>query len=157
VDVPSFAEIEGEFRRRISKIIYCTVATVDRAGRPRSRIMHPVWEGHICWMATQRGSFKGRHLARNPYVSLSYWDANQEQVYADCFAEWIDDAAEKLRVWDVFKSTPPPLGYDLASIFRQGPDAPNYGLLKLTPWRIELYSLRDMMAGKPNLVWRNEA
>jgi hypothetical protein len=68
----------------------------------------------------------------------------------------MDDQDEKLRVWDVFKSTPPPLGYDLASIFRAGPEAPNYGLLKLTPWRIELYSLPDMMAGRPNLVWRNK-
>jgi len=27
-------------------------------------------------------------------------------------------------------------------------------VLKLTPWRIELWSIGDMMAGKPPLVWR---
>ena len=37
------------------------------------------------------------------------------------------------------------------------PDSPAYGLLKLTPWRIELWSLPDMMKGVPNSVWRNGA
>ena len=156
MDVASFAEIEDELMRRISRIVWCTMATVDRRGRPRLRIMHPVWEGPICWMATQRGSFKGKHIARNPYVSLSYWDRDHQQVYADCRAEWVDDPAEKRRVWELYKSTPPPLGYDLESIFRGGLDDPSYGLLKLTPWRIELWSLPDMMSGIPNKVWRGQ-
>jgi general stress protein 26 len=156
-DVASFAEIEDELMARIRRIVWCTFATVDRQGRPRSRIMHPVWEPPVCWVATQRYSFKGKHIANNPYVSLSYWDAEQQQVYADCLAEWIDDPAEKARVWELYNSTPPPLGYDLALIFRQGLDDPTYGLLKLTPWRIELQALGDMMQGVPNKVWRGPA
>jgi hypothetical protein len=115
--------------------------------------MHPIWEGPVVWAATQRGSFKGKHIARTPYVSLSYWDPDQQQVYADCDAEWIDGVEEKLRVWELYKSTPPPVGYDLA-LFFGAPDDPRYGLLKLTPWRIELWSLPDMMKGVPNQVWR---
>jgi len=156
VDVSSFSDIQEELLARVRRIVWCTMTTVDRRGRPRSRIMHPAWEGPVCWVATQRQSFKGKHIARNPYVSLTYWDPQQLQVYADCRAEWVDDPPEKRRVWELYKSTPPPLGYDLGSIFRQGVDAPNYGLLKLTPWRIELWSLPDMMAGIPNKVWRNE-
>jgi hypothetical protein len=34
----------------------------------------------------------------------------------------------------LFAGTPPPLGYDLGL----SADNPDYGLLKLTPWRIEL-------------------
>jgi general stress protein 26 len=154
VDVASFAEIEGEFRARVERIVWCTMTTVDRRGRPRSRILHPIWEGPVCWAATQRHSFKGKHLARNPYVSLTYWDPQHQQVYADCRAAWEDGLQEKRRVWELYKATPPPLGYDLGMFFRQGPEDPNYGLLKLTPWRIELWSLADMMSGIPNQVWR---
>jgi len=25
-------------------IVYCSVASVDSAGRPRARVMHPIWE-----------------------------------------------------------------------------------------------------------------
>ena len=155
MDVTSFSDIQEELLARVRRIVWCTMTTVDRRGRPRSRILHPIWEGSICWAATYRGSFKGKHIARNPYVSLTYWDPQQQQVYADCRAEWDDGAAEKQRVWELYKSTPPPLGYDLGQFFRQGPDDPNYGLLKLTAWRIELWSLPDMMSGIPNKVWRN--
>jgi hypothetical protein len=39
-------------------------------------------------------------------------------------------------------------------IWRSGADDPEFGLLKLTPWRIEISSIYDMAAGKPALVWR---
>ena len=156
MDIASFAEIEEEFMKRVSRIVWCTVATVDRQGRPRSRILHPIWEGATGWIATGRHSLKEKHLARNPHISLAYWDQQHQQVYADCRAEWVDDPVEKRRVWELYKSTPPPLGYDLAAFFGS-PDGPNYGLLKLTPWRIELQALPDMMAGIPNKVWRNRA
>jgi general stress protein 26 len=157
VDVASFAEIADDLSARVRRIVWCTMTTVHRRGRPRSRILHPIWEGPVCWAATQRHSFKGKHVAHNPYVSLTYWDREQQQVYADCRAEWEDDPAEKWRVWELYASTPPPLGYDLGMFYREGLDDPNYGLLKMTPWRLELWSLPDMMSGIPNKVWRNPA
>ena len=154
MDVASFGEIDDEFRARTERIVWCSVATVDRQGRPRTRVLHPIWEGSAGYIATGRHSFKERHLAENPYVSLSYWDAEQKQVYADCKAEWEDSAEEKRRIWELYKSTPPPLGYDPGMIWQGGPEDPGYGLLKLTPWRIEVSSIYDMVAGKPPLVWR---
>ena len=152
--VASFAEIEEEFLRRVSRIVWCTVATVDAKGRPRTRILHPIWEGPTGWIATGRHSLKEKHLAKNPNVSLSYWDQEHQQIYVDARAEWIDDPAEKLRIWQLYKSTPPPLGYDPQIIWQAGPDDPGYGLLKLTPRRIELYALADLITGKPPQVWR---
>ena len=154
MDVTSFADIEAEFMARVSRIVWCTVATIDAQGRPRSRILHPLWEGATGWIATGRQSHKAKHIARNPYVSLSYWDPKHEQVYADCEAAWEDDAGEKHRLWKLYKSTPPPLGYDLAAYWPGGPDDPTLGMLKLTPWRIELSSLADLPAGRPPKVWR---
>ena len=151
--VAHFSEIEPEFMARIRRIVWCTVSTVDALGRPRSRILHPIWEGSTGWIATGRRSFKAKHIARNPYVSLSYWDPQQEQVYVDCRAQWEERTQEKRRIWQLFHSTPPPLGYDLAQFFG-APDDPNYGLLKLAPWRVELWSLQELVKGRPPQVWR---
>jgi hypothetical protein len=59
---------------------------------------------------------------------------------------------QKRRIWDLYKTTPPPLGYDPGMIWKGGPEDPTFGILKLTPWRIELFALRDMMGGGPQ-VW----
>jgi len=153
MDVASFDDIRDAFSARIERIVWATVTTVDTKGRPRSRLLHPVWDGPTGWIATGRHSFKAKHLERNPYVSVSYWDPQHEQVYADCRAEWADDLETKRRTWNLFKDTPPPLGYDPAMFWRS-PEDPEFGVLRLEPWRIELYSLADMAAQREPLVWR---
>ena len=40
----SLAEISQPFVDMAHSIVWCTVATVDRKGRPRSRVLHPIWE-----------------------------------------------------------------------------------------------------------------
>ncbi|GEM_PF-3482663 len=52
----------------------------------------------------------------------------------------------------MFKDAPPPLGYDPASTF-VSPDHENFGLLKLTPWRIDLVSFPAESMEKGTLVW----
>ncbi|MCH8007575.1 MAG: pyridoxamine 5'-phosphate oxidase family protein [Chloroflexi bacterium] len=154
MEVASFAEIEEEFTARVSRIVWCTVATVDRRGRPRTRILHPIWEGSTGWIATGRHSLKEKHLAANPYLSVSYWDQEHQQVYVDAKAEWQDDQAEKLRIWNLYKDAPAPYGYDPAIIWQAGPDDSEYRLLKLTPWRIELYALKDLVTGAEPQIWK---
>ena len=134
--VREFSEIDQEFIKRVHNIIWCNAATVDGQGRPRSRVLHPIWEGATGWVMTGRHTVKTRHLAANRFVSLSYIDVADpfKPLYVDCMAEWEDDIEEKQRVRDLFASTPPPLGYDLGL----SAGDPRYGLLKLTPWRIEL-------------------
>lgn len=154
METKNFGDIEAEFQARVQRIVWCTVATVDRRGRPRTRILHPIWEGTTGWIATGRQTLKTKHLADNPYVSCSYWDQQHQQIYVDCKAEWVDAKPEKDRIWDLYGKTPPPLGYDLGMIWQGGKDDPTYGLLKLTPWRIELWGLTDLMTGKEPQVWR---
>jgi general stress protein 26 len=153
MDVASFAEIQQEFNARVQRIVWATVATVDSRSRPRSRILHPIWEDATGWIATGRQSFKARHIARNPYVSLSYWDQQHQQVYADCLAAWEDGLEQRRRIWELFKSTPGPYGYD-PGLFWPSPEDATFGLLKLTPWRVELYGLQDLASGASQLVWR---
>ena len=154
MDVASFDEIAAEFRRRIEQTVWCSMTTVDRQGRPRNRLVHPIWEEPVGWLATFRESFKGRHLAGNPWISLAFWDQAQEQVYADCHATWVDDDAEKARIWELYSTKPE--GYPLSS-FWKGIDDPNYGLLRLDPWRIELWSVKGLFSRTPPQVWRSGA
>ena len=151
-NVARFDEIAQEFDRRTRRIIWCTLATANREGRLRSRIMHPIWEGPVGWIATGRHSAKAREIDRNSYVSLSYWDQQHEQVYVDARAAWEESPAEKERIWQLFGSLPPPLGYDLGAFWPSAKD-PDYGLLKLKPWRVELFALNDLFRGAQPQVW----
>ncbi len=154
MDVASFADIADDFNERVSRIVWASVTTIDGKGRPRSRLLHPLWEGTTGYIMTGPESHKSKHLAKNPYVSVSYWDPKHDTVFAECKAEWMTDAAEKERVWNLFKATPEPYGYDPAMFWPDGPGSPAFGVLKLEPWRIELYSLADLAQRKPARVWR---
>jgi hypothetical protein len=140
IRVSSFDEIEDEFISRAHTAVWCSMATLDTGNRLRSRIMHPFWEGAVGWIATRRGSLKGKHLAHSPYVSLAYIADIVRPVYVDCTAEWDDRAESKRHVWEKFSSAPPPLGYDPAPIFHSV-DHADYGVLRLAPWRIELFDM----------------
>lgn len=150
MEVSNFAEIQTEFIKRVSEAVYCSVATIDRKNRPRSRMMHPVWDSQIGWVISWPRSHKAKHLRANPYVSLAYIQDRDKPVYVDCTAEWIDDVAEKERIWELHKNTPPPLGFDLEPHYGTI-NHPYYGLLRFTPWRIELGNL----GGEP-IIWRQD-
>ena len=150
--VATFAAIEAEFLRRVERIKRCTMATVDGRGRPRARMMWPVWEGTTGWLGTDPASAKAADLKRQPYVALTYWDAADEQIYIEARTEWVDDPAEKARVFALFRMSPH--GYDLGIRLR-GPDDPRFGLLKLTAERIELSELPSRR--QPPRVWRPSA
>jgi general stress protein 26 len=147
VRVDSFADNEPELNRRVREIVWCNVATVNRQGRPCSRILHPIWRGSTGWILTSRHSPKEKHLAKNPYVSLCYANTSLEQVYAECRAEWEDRPDVKSQIWDLFAGTPPPVGYDPIAFWPGGKQDPSFGVWKLTPWRIEVTSLADLMKG----------
>ena len=69
MEVSRFEEIQAEFMDRAQKAVYCNVATVDLKGRPRSRVMHLIWDGPIGWVITWPESHKAKHLSINPHVS----------------------------------------------------------------------------------------
>lgn len=150
--VPNFSDIESEFLRRVQTMIWASAATIDTKGRPRSRILHPIWEGSTGWIATGRGTLKARHLDANPYLSLAYIADVMNPVYVDCRISWEDDPAERRRVWDLIKSHPEPYGFDPAHDF-VSPDNPAFGLLKLAPWRIDLVSFPAPSFEEGTRVW----
>jgi len=153
-EATTFDEIAKSFDERVRRIVWCTVTSVDTQSRPFSRILHPIWEGRTGWIATGRHSLKAKHLARNPMLAVSYWDAQHDTVIAQSHAEWCDDDATRRRIWELLKSTPPPVGYDPGLFFRGGATDPGYGVLRLTPTRVELWTGQDMLQGRPPTVWK---
>lgn len=146
--VAAFSEIENEFRARVARDLCCNLATIDQHGRPRSRTVHPLWEGLICWLLTDRSTPKAAHITQHPFVSLAYGGDVDAPAYAECRAEWVDEAAEKARVWRLFQQSP--LGYDPAIFYGEVTHAAT-GLLKLIPWRIQI----DSTSGE-TIIWETE-
>ncbi|MGB7338057.1 MAG: pyridoxamine 5'-phosphate oxidase family protein [Phototrophicaceae bacterium] len=150
MNVADFSEIVEEFDARVRDMVWCSAATVDAQGRPRTRVLHPVWEGATGWIGTSPLSIKAKHLAIQPNLSLAYIKHPFKPVYVDCTVEWIEEMAEKRRIWDLFKSLPEPYGYDPVLAF-PSVEHESFGVLKLTPWRIEVYSL-----GVESKIWKLE-
>jgi uncharacterized pyridoxamine 5'-phosphate oxidase family protein len=135
------------------RVVWCTLATVDRRNRPRSRVVHPIWEstdrGLVGWVTTRPTPLKLAHLAHTPYVSCSYWDAEHDIAVAECRAEWVDDLEVKEHAWDLFRAAPAPLGHDPYSIWPAGPADPDAAVLRLTPWRLRVALVRDAVPPPP--------
>jgi len=61
----SFTEIKAEFVERAHRMVWCDMATVGLDGRPRIRIVHPVWQGDTAWMTSMRLGSKADDIDRN--------------------------------------------------------------------------------------------
>ena len=145
-------EIAPAFVKMAHEIVWCTAATVDARGRPRSRVLHPFWQwegGALTgWIATGATPTKRAHLQASPFVSCNYWAPSQDTCVAECRAEWVFDDAGREMVWNLFAEGPAPVGYDPAMI--PGWDnalSPTFAALKLTPWRLRVMPGAALMDG----------
>jgi general stress protein 26 len=146
--ISTFAEIEPEFLQRVRTMVYCSAATVDAQQRPRSRVLHPIWEGQTGWVTTGPATAKAKQLAANPRMSLAFIADPFKPVYVECRAFWQNDPATRRRIWDLYMTE----GVDLAVSWGQV-ENPAYAVLRMEPWRIELYDLLDQHNRK---VWQAE-
>ena len=157
--VVQMVSVPDDFVDIAHRVVWCTVATVDRKGRPRSRVLHPLWEQRddgslVGWVTTRTTPVKVAHLAATPWVSCSYWSADHDTAVAECHAAWETDLEETTRVWGLFRSAPAPLGHDPGSIWPDGPTSPDAGLLRLRPWLLVTRRLSAMVAGERPRTWR---
>src|SRR6185503_19661385 len=148
--------VDQAFIEVAHRIVWCTVATVDRRNRPRSRVLHPYWQhsadGLVGWITTRPTPLKLAHLEHSPYVSCSYWDATHDVAVAECHAEWVEDAAVKEHAWDLFRAAPEPLGHDPYAIWPDGPEDPDAGVLRLSPWRLRVAGMETLRGKSAPLV-----
>lgn len=142
------------------RIVWCSAATVDGNGRPRTRILHPIWQWDgadlVGWIATSPTPVKLAHLEASPFMSLSYWTPTHDTCVADCRVEWVFDDESRTTVWDMFKNGPEPVGYDPALIPAwTSPTAEAFAVLKLAPWRLCVFPGSVLMGqGGEVLKWR---
>ena len=70
----TLAEVAPAFVAMAHRIVWCSVATVDASQRPRSRILHPIWEwddGQLTgWIGTGPTATKRAHLDHQPVCLL---------------------------------------------------------------------------------------
>ena len=155
-----FVKTAEAFVAMAHRIVWCTAATVDASGRPRSRVLHPIWEfdgeSLVGWIATGPTPTKLAHLAASPFISCNYWTTDHDTCVAECAATWISDEAGKQSVWDKFVNGPAPVGYDPSTIpVWDGPQSAAFAGLRLDPWRVRVMPGSVMMAGTgETLVWQ---
>lgn len=142
------------------RIVWCTAATVDQRGRPRSRILHPYWQWDgdelVGWIATGPTPAKRADLSNNPHMSLSYWAPTHDTCTADCTVEWLPQDEDRVRVWDLFVNAPPPVGYDPAIVppWKDGPLSDAFMPVRLDPWRLRVFPGTVLMGqGGDVLTW----
>lgn len=140
------------------RIVWCTAATVDESGAPRTRVLHPVWQWDgstlTGWIATSPLSPKAKHLASGGMrVSLTYWAPDHDTCTADCAAAWEDSPEQRAAGWQRFVDAPAPVGYDPKIIPGwTSPDAPSFGILRLEPSRLRVLPGSLMMTGTGELL-----
>lgn len=157
----SLEQIAPAFIGMAHSIVWASVATADADGRPRSRILHPIWRWDgtdlLGWVATVPTALKREHLAAHPYMSVSYWTPGHDTCNAECLVEWYLDDETRTEVWNAFATAPAPLGYDPAIIpmWRSGPTSADFAALRLTPYRLRVMPGTVMTAQQGEvLTWR---
>lgn len=154
ITAPAFVELAH-------RIVWCTVATVGVDGRPRTRVLHPIWEWDGAaltgWIATSPLSPKAADLAHQPAVSLTYWAPSHDTATAECDTEWETSPEARRAGWDRFAQGPAPVGYDPSIIPPwTSPDVEAFGILRLQPTRLRVQPAAVLLEGRADLVrsWR---
>jgi general stress protein 26 len=132
-----------------AKATWAYLATAS-GDQPKVRVVHPAIEGKRVWVATGRNSAKAGHIARNSKVELFYQiGADMVHLTVTGRARFVDDAAEKKRVWEgkVFD-------YELGQFWPEGYGSKDFGLMLIEPEKVELTSLIEMTQGKKPEIWR---
>ncbi|ONI79700.1 hypothetical protein ALI144C_23345 [Actinosynnema sp. ALI-1.44] len=131
----------------VTRIIWSTVSTTDRLGRPRTRVMHPVWEitaeSVVGFVGTRRTPVKVAHIARSPWVTCAYWSPDHDAAFVDCHVTWVGSEA-----WDRLAA-----GYDPTTLWPDGPSSPDFAAWQLRPYRIQIIRGADVAKGLPTSLW----
>lgn len=155
------SETAPAFIEMAHRIVWATAATVDSHGRPRSRILHPIWQWDgrnlVGWIGTSPTPLKVAHLNAHPYMSINYWDSSQDTCLAECRATLSQDDDTRKMVWDLFLNGPEPVGYDPAIIPAwTSATAEAYAVVKLEPWRLRVMPGTVMLRQSGSiLTWQN--
>lgn len=141
----NLTDVAPAFVEMAHRLVWCTVATVEPDGRPRTRGLHPLWEWDasalVGWIPTGKTPPEARALEHEhePTVSLTCWDATHDTCSADGSAVWEDEPGVKAETWQGFATAPAPVGYDPSIIPGcDSPASPSFSVLRLSPYRLRM-------------------
>lgn len=138
-------------RSIIERVVWATVATVGPDGRPRTRLLHPVWfwedDPPTALVAARPTRLKLDHLAAQPVVSCHYWDPQHDTVAIEAEAAWVP-REDRASAWAAIAAQPEPVGFDPAIIWPDGSAAEDCAFIRLTAHRITARPV-----GTPGLRW----
>lgn len=153
-------EVAPAFVEMAHRIVWASVATVDAHGRPRSRILHPIWQWDgarlVGWIATSPTPTKRAHLAAHPFVSINYWSAAHDTCVAECRAALSFDNETRAMVWDLFLNGPDPVGYNPRIVPAwESPTCDAFVVIRVEPWRLRVFP-GSILSGRGGnvLAWR---
>jgi hypothetical protein len=151
------ATIAPAFVDMAHRIVWASAATIDPQDRPRTRILHPLWEWDgerlTGWIATGPTPVKKADLDHRPFVSLSYWAPNHDTCAADCATEWHLDLETRRWLWDRYTNAPAPVGYDPGIVPGwDAPDSPGFGALRLEPYRLRVFPGTVLLRGEGEVL-----
>ncbi|MEO6158083.1 MAG: pyridoxamine 5'-phosphate oxidase family protein [Ilumatobacteraceae bacterium] len=140
----NYQQAADAFIHMAHRIVWASVAMVEPDGRPRSRVLHPIWEWAgdelVGWIMTGKTPIKTAALAGQPAISLNYWSPSHDTCEIDCVASWADDAVTRHRTWHLFSDAPQPVGYDPRIIPGwDSADSPSFSVLRLHPYRLRVF------------------
>lgn len=153
-------EVAPAFVEMAHRIVWCSVATVDTHGRPRSRVLHPIWEWDGArltgWIGTSPTPTKRAHFGTTPYASLNYWTESQDTCVAECRAALIFDDETRTRIWELFAQAPSPVGYDPSLVPAwTSPTSDAFAVIRLDPWRLRVFPGSVLLGqGGKVLTWQ---
>ena len=151
-------QIAPAFVEMAHSIVWASVATVDADSRPRTRILHPIWEWDgtdlFGWIAVAPTPVKRAHLSVHPEVSVSYWAPSHDTCSAEAMVEWYSDDETRAAVWDRFANGPEPVGYDPSIVpeWRGGPTSDAFAALRLSPYRLRVMAGTVMTKGEGEVL-----
>lgn len=125
---------------------YATLVTLGPDGHPQARIMDPFTpeEDFTVWIATNARSRKVTEIARDPRVTLLYFDRDgASYVTVVGTAEAVDDADMKARYWKT----------EWAAFYPDEHRGEDYLLIKVTARRLEVSAEARGIVNDP-VTWR---
>ena len=136
-------KLEEKIFQKMNEHTLASFATISEDGKPWTRYVVVKADDQMnIWFATFKNSRKVHQITNNPEVHLVLGVTDPQTAVSwlqiQGRAEIFVDAETKNLVW-----------YDLLSSIFSGPDDPNYVVCKVTPSRIEYYT---MNVPKPE-VW----
>lgn len=145
------------------RIVWATAATIDTAGNPSTRILHPIWQWDgsalTGWIATSPLSTKAKHLERLPRMSLNYWHPDHDTCSALCATTWELSDEQRQAGWNRFAEADAPVGYDPAIIPGwESPLSPAFGILRVQPMTLRVMDGSRLAVGNGRLLtWKAKA